>query len=183
MNITIISGSPRHESITIRVAQFLKKYLTEKYPQHQYDFVAMNEYNLPFVEKVWSTANDAPAEFKLLAEKIFSTDAFVLVSPEYNGSYSASMKNLLDHFPKQARKSFGIVTASPGGMGGIRAAQQMQNMICGLFGIPSPAMLIVPSVDKKFDGNANLVDEAFANSIHTFTHEFIWLAEAVKNSK
>jgi len=183
MKITIISGSPRHQSITIRVAKFLNAYFVEKYPQHQYDFVAMNENNLPFVEKAWSTVNDAPEEFKVLAEKIFSTDAFVLISPEYNGSYSASMKNLLDHFPKQTHKAFGIVTASPGGMGGIRAAQQMQNMICGLFGVPSPAMLVIPMVDKKFDAEGKLVEEAFTNSIHTFANEFIWLAEAVKGSK
>jgi NAD(P)H-dependent FMN reductase len=89
------------------------------------------------------------------------------------------MKNLLDHFPKQHRKAFGIVTASPGAMGGIRASQQMQLLVGALFGILAPHMLIVPAVDKKFDENANLLEPSLQKAIDTFTGEFLWLAEAV----
>jgi len=183
MKITIISGSPRTQSITVRVAKFLQHYLNNTFNTHTFDLVVMSENELPFVDKVWSTINDAPDQFKPLVEKISSSDAFILVSPEYNGGYSTAMKNLLDHFPKQSKKVFGIVTASPGSMGGIRAAQQMQNLVCGLMGIPCPSMLIIGGVDKKFDAQAKLVDEAFANSIHTFATEFIWLAEAIKDKK
>lgn len=183
MKITIVAGSPRTHSITIRVAKFLVKYLTEKYPAHQYDLLALNEHHLPFVEKVWSTVNDAPEEHRPLAERVFASDAFLIVSPEYNGSYSVAMKNLFDHFPKQSKKTFGICTASEGALGGMRAAQQMQNMICGLFGVPCPNMLIVPNMTKKFDADGTLLDETFINSIHTFANEFIWLAEAVNGAK
>ena len=69
---------------------------------------------------------------------MFEADAFILVSPEYNGSYSPAMKNLVDHFPKQHHKPFGIATASPGPLGGIRASQQMQLLVNALFGIASP---------------------------------------------
>ena len=99
------------------------------------------------------------------------------VTPEYNGSYTPSMKNLFDHFPKQFHKTFGIVTASTGVMGGMRASQQLQLLTLALFGIPSPYMLITPQVDKKFDPAGNLVDPSFSNSIHTFVSEFLWLAE------
>lgn len=183
MKVSIISGSPRLQSVTIRVAKFLLAYFNEKYPAHQYELINLNEHPVEFVQKVWSTVNDAPEQHKELAQKIFDTDAFVLVTPEYNGSYSIAMKNLLDHFPKQSKKTFGIVTASPGAMGGMRAAQQMQNMICGLFGIPVPNMLVVPAVDKKFDETGKLVDEAFTNSIHTFAQEFSFIAEAIYNAK
>ena len=183
MKITIISGSPRKQSITVRVAKHLQQYFSSKVSEHTIEMVVMSENVLPFVDKVWSTLNDAPEAFKPLAEKIFNSDAFILVSPEYNGGYSTAMKNLLDHFPKRDKKVFGIVTASPGSMGGIRAAQQIQNLICGVMGIPSPNMLIVGGVDKKFDAEGKLIDEAFTNSIHTFATEFIWLAEAVKAKK
>ncbi|HWB64003.1 MAG TPA: NAD(P)H-dependent oxidoreductase [Chitinophagales bacterium] len=176
MNITIISGSPRKHSLTARAAKFLQHYMQEKYPMHNYETVYISEHPLPFVEKVWSSINEVPEEHKALAEKIFATDAFILVSPEYNGSYSPAMKNLLDHFPKQGHKAFGIVTASPGAMGGIRAAQQMQNLVAALFGVASPYMLIVPAVDKKFDAEGNLTEPAFINSIHTFTAELMWIA-------
>lgn len=183
MNITIISGSPRVESVTIRVAKFLNEYFKERFPEHNYELIALHKHPVEFVQKVWSTINDVPAEHKELAQRVFDTDAFILVTPEYNGSYSMAMKNLLDHFPKQTKKTFGIVTASDGPLGGIRAAQQMQNMICGLFGIPVPNMLVVPQMDKKFDADGKLLDEAFCNKVHTFGHEFIFVAEAIHAAK
>jgi NAD(P)H-dependent FMN reductase len=114
---------------------------------------------------------------------MFGADAFILVSPEYNGSYSPAMKNLLDHFPKQHHKPFGIVTASPGPLGGIRASQQIQLLINALFGIASPYMLIVGGVDKKFDANGNLLDPAFQNNIHNFITEYLWLAGSLVRTK
>jgi NAD(P)H-dependent FMN reductase len=87
------------------------------------------------------------------------------------------MKNLFDHFPKQLHKAFGIVTASTGAMGGMRASQQLQLLSLALFGVPSPYMLITPHVDKKFDEQGNLVDQSFYNTIHVFITEFLWLAE------
>jgi NAD(P)H-dependent FMN reductase len=87
------------------------------------------------------------------------------------------MKNLFDHFPKQLHKAFGIVTASTGALGGIRASQQLQLLICALFGIPSPYMLITPQVDKKFNAQGELVDQSFSNSVHNFVTQFLWLAE------
>jgi NAD(P)H-dependent FMN reductase len=66
-------------------------------------------------------------------------------------------------------------------MGGIRASQQMQLLINGLFGIGSPYMLIVPQVDKKFDAQNQLVDETFQKSINTFISEYLWLAEQLSN--
>ncbi len=48
---------------------------------------------------------------------MFAANAFIIVTPEYNGSYTPAMKNLFDHFPKQIHKPFGIVTASTRGDG------------------------------------------------------------------
>ena len=93
------------------------------------------------------------------------------------------MKNLLDHFPKQHHKPFGIVTASPGPLGGIRASQQMQLLINALFGIASPYMLIVGGVDKKFDADGNLLEQNFENNIHNFIAEYLWLAESLVHAK
>ena len=93
------------------------------------------------------------------------------------------MKNLLDHFPKQYHKTFGIVTASPGPLGGIRASQQLQLLINALFGIASPYLLIVGGVDKRFDPDGNLLDQSFQNNVHNFITEYLWLAESLVKSK
>ena len=129
------------------------------------------------METVFTSVDNTPDEFKPLSKRIFEADAFILVSPEYNGSYSPALKNLLDHFPKQHHKPFGIVTASPGAFGGMRAEQQLLLLVPALFGVASPYLLVVPAVDKKFNVQGGLIDEKFQNSIHNFTTEFLWLAE------
>lgn len=181
MKIEIIAGSPRKNSVTLRVALFLQRYLTEQ-TQHEIGLIDTRNWSLPPLESVFNSVENTPEKWKPLSERMFSADAFILVSPEYNGSYSPALKNLLDHYPKQHHKPFAIATASPGALGGIRAAQQMQLLVIALFGIGSPYMLIVPQVEKKFDPNGNLIDEAFLNSVHNFVSEFLWLAESLVNA-
>lgn len=176
MRIEIISGSPRYESVTVRVAKFLYKYLAET-TTHEINLLDVRDFPLPHIQKVWTSLEAVPEEWKSLGERMFSADAFILVSPEFNGGYSPAMKNLLDHFPKQSHKPFGIATASPGIMGGMRASQQMQLLVAALFGIPSPQMLITPLVDKKFDTEGNLLDESFQKQADLFVKEYLWLAE------
>ncbi|MBC7722855.1 MAG: NAD(P)H-dependent oxidoreductase, partial [Pedobacter sp.] len=118
--------------------------------------------------------------YKPLAERVFAANAFIIVTPEYNGSYSSEVKNLFDHFPKQARKAFGICTASVGGLGGARATQSLLLLVPALFGIASPSLLIVPNVDKKFNVNSQLIDASFENQIHNFITEFIWLGNQLQ---
>ena len=182
MKIEIISGSPRVNSVTRRVALNLKKWLDTN-SDHETDIIDMKDWNLPPVQSVFVSVDRTPDQFKALAERIFDADAFILVTPEYNGSYSPAMKNLLDHFPKQHHKPFGIVTASPGALGGIRASQQLLQLIPALFGIASPYLLIVPTVDKKFDEAGHLVDPGFEKNIHNFISEFLWLSENIVSKK
>lgn len=182
MRIEIISGSPRPNSVTHRVALHLQN-LLQKNSEHEVDIIHLKDWNLPALQSIFISVDHTPDEFKPLAERMFAANAFILVSPEYNGSYSPAMKNLLDHFPKQHHKPFGIVTASPGSLGGVRASQQMQLLINALFGIASPYMLIVGGVNKKFDADGNLVDQSFQNNIHNFIAEYLWLAESLVRTK
>lgn len=182
MKIEIISGSPRISSITRRVAHYLKNYLSQN-SEHEVDIIDMKDWNIPTLQSVWVSPEKTPDEFRPLAERMFSADAFILVTPEYNGSYAPAMKNLLDHFPKQHHKPFGIVTASPGAMGGMRASQQLLLLIPALFGIASPYLLIIPGVDKKFSPDGDLLDESFQHATHNFITEFLWLSEKIVTEK
>jgi NAD(P)H-dependent FMN reductase len=175
MNIVIISGSARSHSMTRRVALHLHERLSAN---HHADLIDLRKEVLPPVETVFSSEEKTPAEYLGLRKKVFEADAFIFVSPEYNGGYSPAMKNLLDHFPKTAyaRKAVGIVTASDGLFGGMRAAMQLQQLVCALFAVPCPQMLVTPQADKKFEENGMLVDEAFTRNIDNFLTEYLWLA-------
>jgi len=182
MKIEIISGSPRTHSASHRVALHLQKVLQEK-TDHEVGIIDVRDYQLAPVHEVFTAPDLAPEPYRDLATRMFEAQAFVLVTPEYNGSYTSDLKNLLDHFPKQSHKVFGLVTASPGALGGMRAAMQLQQLVFALFGIGSPHMLITPHVEKKFDAEGNLLEASFHKSIEVFTTEFLWLAEKVVEEK
>jgi NAD(P)H-dependent FMN reductase len=141
--------------------------------QHNIGLIDVRKWNLGLLQNVFSTIENTPEQYKPLAERVFAANAFIVVSPEYNGSYSPALNNLLDHFPKQARKVFGLATASLGAMGGMRASQQLLLLVPGLFGIASPQLLVTPFLDKKFDAEGNLIDETYAKSIDLFVNRTI----------
>lgn len=182
MRIEIISGSPRKNSVTHRLSLHLEKALKER-TEHEIGIISLQDHHLPILHSVFSSIEHTPDPYKPLASRIFNANAFILVTPEYNGSYTPALKNLLDHFPKQHRKVFGIATASHGALGGIRAALQLQQLTYALFGIGSPYMLITPGIDKKFDAEGNLMDESFLKNIDVFLQEFLWLAEKIIDEK
>jgi NAD(P)H-dependent FMN reductase len=182
MRIEIISGSPRGNSMTNRVAIHLEDQIRNK-TDHEVGIIDCREIDMPQLQSIFATVESAPEPYKELTARMLKADAFILLTPEYNGSYSAALKNLLDHFPKQHRKVFALATASPGALGGIRAAMQLQELVYALFGIGSPYMLVTPFVDKKFDADGKLLDASYQKSIDLFINEFIWLAEKLVESK
>jgi NAD(P)H-dependent FMN reductase len=182
MKIEIISGSPRVNSVTRRVALYLKNSIKQN-TAHEVNVIELKDWQLPPVQTVYVSVEKTPDQFKPLAERIFNADAFILVTPEYNGSYSPALKNLLDHFPKQHHKPFGIVTASTGALGGVRAAQQLLLLVPALFGIASPYLLIVPAIDKKFSADGDLLEESFSSNLRNFITEFLWLSERLVKEK
>ena len=178
MKIEIISGSPRGNSVTYRLALHLQEALKSTWNMES-GIIDLREIEMPQLQVVFSTVDGAPEEFREVTRRMLSADAFILITPEYNGSYSAPLKNLLDHYPKQHHKVFGIVTASTGALGGVRAALQLQELVYALFGIGSPYMLVTPHVDKKFDAQGRLLDEGFRKSVDFFLKEFLWLGERI----
>jgi len=180
MRVTLVSGSSRERALSHRVALLLKSELESKFPNDDFQILDIRDYPLPFVDQVFANESMIPDTHDGLKTLVLGADAFVLISPEYNGSYSAVMKNLLDHFPKFNRKAFGIVTYSLGPLGGMRAAQQMQQMICAFFGVPCPHMLLIGGVDKKIGESGEKLDESLNRSLDNFTNEFIWLATSLK---
>lgn len=175
MKIKIISGSSRKNSITFRLALHLKAVLGE-----EAEIIDVRDYDLPFVQEVWSKPEKVPAKYKELGEKMFAADGIILISPEYNGGYSPALKNLLDHFPKQSRKVFGIAVGTDGALGAMRSAQQLIQLVAALFGILSPQLLITPQVDKKFNEKGELLDENFQKAVDTFVKEYVWLLKQVR---
>jgi NAD(P)H-dependent FMN reductase len=184
IKIAIISSSIRPGRNTHKVAAALQSHLSEgRNAETTLIDLAKNE--IPLMEYVLSRHPKPPKDVVKIGEQLTSADAMIFVSPEYNGSFSPILKNLIDYFPKQTyeRKPIGVASVVTGPNGGIRAALQMQQLVLALFAYPIPRMLTVPNVQHKFNENNELTDEAFGKKIEQFVNEFLWFSEAICKKK
>lgn len=184
MNIIIISGSIRENASTRKVSLNLQRHL-----QQQHDVVAevidLKNYDYPIWKEVFSKEVNPPEMCVRLHDKLKAADAMIFVTPEYNGSYSLALKNMIDYFGLRVfeKKTIGVTAVSTGGMGGIRSALQLQQLILAIYAIPVPQMLLVPNIHERFDHDGALLDATFEKNVSLFAKEFLWLAEAVYEKK
>ena len=95
MNIAIISASVRLERKSHRIALFFKKYIEEK-KLSTVEILDLNEYKFPIFEERLRFMKDPPPPVLQFAEKVKNANGIIIVTPEYNGGYPASLKNAID---------------------------------------------------------------------------------------
>lgn len=184
MHITIISSSTRLNRLSHRVALGLARFI-EQDGRHTAEVLDLAEYRFPIMEEVLSRHPSAPDGLADFAEKIRRSDAHIFVTPEYNGSYTAALKNAVDYLKESefSRKVIGSVAVTTGALGGIRALLAMQQLVLAIGGYPIPQMLPVGHVATRFNEQGDLIDASFERSVSNFLHHFFWLAEAVAEKK
>ena len=180
MNILVISGSIRENASTRRVAQHLVNRLSS-FEQLQSELIDLTLYEYPIWKEVFHLEVNPPVECRILHDKLEACDAMILVTPEYNGSYSLALKNMIDYYGVKVfeRKTIGVSAVSIGSLGGIRSGLQLQQLILAIYAIPVPQMLLIPNVQNKFEENGNLLDQSFTKYVDHFIADFIWYAEAI----
>jgi NAD(P)H-dependent FMN reductase len=180
MQISIISASVRRGRLSHRVALGLQKILREQ-GEHAADILDLAAYDFPIMEETMKKMEALPDGLADFSEKIKHSDALIFVSPEYNGTYTAALKNALDALANQEfrRKVVAVSSVTTGPLGGMRAALAMQQLALAVGGVAIPDMLLVATVDKRFDESGALIDPAFEVKISGFLKSFLWTAEAV----
>jgi NAD(P)H-dependent FMN reductase len=177
MKISIISSSTRTGRISHRIALALQKAILLS--GHEVKLVDLAAISLPpFEERIDFQKNPEP-ELLTLKEDLMKTDAFLFLSPEYNGAISSGLKNFIDVYAKApfTHKAIGVVTGSTGAMGGIRAAYQLQQTILSIHGFPHPNMLTVGKMDQVLDEEGKILSAAYAENQQTFLKAFLDFAE------
>ena len=88
------------------------------------------DWHLPMDDEPGIPAKGEPYEqphTRAWSDKVAGSDAFIIVTPQYNWGYPASLKNAIDHLCKEwAGKPVMIV--SYGGHGGTKAALQLRQV-------------------------------------------------------
>lgn len=129
LNLHIIAASVRAERKGIAIANWFAE-LAGKDDRFHARLIDLADVHLPMNDEPHHPRfqNYTQPHTKRWSETIAAADAIVLVTPEYNYSFPASLKNALDHLSAEwAAKPVAFV--SYGGVsGGLRAVQQLKSV-------------------------------------------------------
>ena len=177
-DVAVIVGSLRKESINRKMAHALAD-------------VAPAGMNLTMIEigqlPLYNQDGEKhpAAEWTTFRARIMAADAVLFVTPEYNRSVPAVLKNALDvgsrPYGKNAwnGKPGAVVSASPGAMGGFGANHHLRQSLVFL-NVPAMAQpeAYIGAADKLFDANGKLNNEDTRKFLEGFMSSFAkWIAE------
>jgi len=168
--LKIVIASTRPGRVGLPIGQWVANVAEQHGGFDRVEILDLAEINLPFFNEPNHPRLRQYVHPHTIAwsENVDSADAFVFVSPEYNYSMTAPLKNALDYLSAEwAYKPVGLVTYG-GISGGTRAAHQIRQVVSVLKMIPVPEAVALPMVftqmvDGEFlptDGNvaaANLM--------------------------
>lgn len=163
--ITIISATNRVGSNTLKVARLIEQMLKEK-------GVQAGCFSLEGLDLNGKT----PALHELEAQYLFPSEKFIIVSPEYNGSYPGALKTMIDLTDiKKAwwGKKAMLTGVSTGRAGNLRGMEHLTGTLNYLKVTVLPNRLPISVVDKLMDAEGVIRDEATLASISTQLDEFI----------
>jgi NAD(P)H-dependent FMN reductase len=119
--IALFIGSVRSDRQGIKVARWMEEKLIAR--GHTVYIIDPLELNLPLLDRMYKEMENPSSKLRDLQNKIKNADGYLAVTPEYNHSTSAAMKNTLDYFLEEYFfKPSDIVSYSTGGFGGVNAA-------------------------------------------------------------
>lgn len=178
-NISIISSSVREGRKSHNVSLYFQNYLTEN-KLATTEIIDLKEYNFPIFEGTLKTLIDPAENVREFAAKIKSAEGIIIVTPEYNGGFPASLKNVIDLlYEEWKHKPIGIVTVSSGPFAGNQALVSLQFTLWKMMAWTIPAMFSVARVDKAYDENGKAMDKSNSDKLAAiFIKELLWCIEA-----
>ena len=167
--ITIVSGTNRVGSNTLKVAKEYKRILGEMGV----------ETNIFSLEGINLMQRDADFE-KIEHDIITPTNAFIFIVPEYNGSFPGVLKMLFDNsrsheiwFNKRAL----ITGNATGRAGNLRGMDHLSDILNYLKITVHPTKLPISAVNKLMDSQGKFTDAGTLDAINKQLDEFLnWSA-------
>lgn len=189
LHIKVIAGSTREGRFSDKAAAWIAEEI-KKQEGVMVEVLDLRNYDMPFFNEPMSPAfkqepykNEAVARF---TKKIAEGDAFVMVTPEYNHSTSAVLKNALDWvYPEWNNKPVAFV--SYGSVGGARAIEQLRQIAIELQMTPIrnsvhiPGEQYFPVLFGKVTAS-NLFSSQSEKSEAMIT-QLLWWTRALKNAR
>jgi len=178
INVALIYGSTREGRFCDKVAEWAASEIASR-SEFSVDAIDPAALALPNRHK-----REESSELADLKQRIGKADAFVVVTPEYNHSYPAALKFLIDSVREQWQaKPVGFV--SYGGVsGGLRAVEHLRLVFAELHAVTTRDTVSFANVWAQFDGGGKLLQPGAAQkAMATMLGQLHWWAIAVREAR
>src|ERR1700720_3350942 len=176
-NIVMLVGSLRKESFTLKIAKALSGLAPDNL---KLDVVTLHDISF-FNQDLEATP---PADWVAFREKLQKSNGVLFVTPEYNRSIPGVLKNAIDVGSRPYGKSSilgkptGIVSNSPGPLGGVNAAKHLQNILPGISGlIMGQPEAYLNAVGDAFDERGQCSKETLLKVLQQYIDAFAAFVE------
>jgi NAD(P)H-dependent FMN reductase len=175
-HIAIISASIRTGRNSHRVALYFKNYLVAN-TFATAEIIDLKAYNFPLFEDTLKTQKKPTVKLLEFAQKIAQADGIIIVTPEYNGGYPASLKNAIDVlYDEWHRKPISISTVSAGVFGGSQALVSLQFSLWKIGAWTVTNMFPVSKVQDAFTEEGKPTDKTLSDKMAK-----VFIAELLKS--
>jgi chromate reductase len=158
--IVVIAGSLRKESFSLKIANALVKLAPATL---KLEVVTLHDISF-FNQDLEATP---PADWVKFRETLQKSNGVLFVTPEYNRSIPGVLKNAIDVGSRPYGKSsflgkpIGIISNSPGPLGGVSAAKSLQHILPGISGsIMGQPEIYLNGVGDAFDDKGELTKDS-----------------------
>lgn len=188
--IAVIIGSTRDGRSTDKLANWVAKAAATKADVEVLD---LRDYPLPFFNEAISPRYNPERQPEPAVKKWLDTlaafDGYVMVTPEYNRSTSAVLKNAIDVLAYELEAK-PVALVGHGSSGGAQAIASLRMALPGVGAITLPqALFFTDSVGDAIDDEGMLSAElkenpyGHQNTLETQLDSLIWIADALRNAK
>lgn len=129
-------------------------------------FIDLKDLSIPFYDEDLEKNLGMPEGVKKLRQLMIQSDYIIISSPNYNGSFTAVLKNALDWASrgedgKSSRdafkgKKFMIISSSPGQKGGVNGLRHLREVITNIGGEVMPEEFGVPNANISFNNEGQI---------------------------
>ncbi|MDH6117016.1 NAD(P)H-dependent oxidoreductase [Kitasatospora sp. GAS204B] len=185
LRIAVIIGSVREGRFGPVVARWFLEQIRE-HADLEVDAIDLAEVGLPMAFPAFGTkpTGETAAVADAVRERLAAADAFVVITPEYNHSYPASLKNLIDwHNVEWHAKPVAFV--SYGGLsGGMRSVEHLRPVFAEVHATTIRDAVSLHNVWSLFDEDGAPTDPEGSNGAAKLMIERLkWWAEALQEAR
>jgi len=185
IRLLAFAASTRKASVNRRLIERLAHHARQE--GAEVSLLDLNDFPMPLYDGDSEEANGRPASADRLQEMLASHQGLLLATPEYNGFFSPLLKNTFDWLSRPAADGqsgmdalrgmpVGIVSASPGAMGGMRALPFVRLYLNNLGMLVAPQQIAVSRAASAFHEDGSLDDEGQDHALAAVARQVIDLA-------